>query len=197
MDKPVVYTVGYSGFGNDIDAFIRSLQFFGITALIDVRSTPYSSFFTAFNKEALEASLNHVGIVYRNYAKEFGARQEDKCFYPHGYLDFELFAQSSPFQEGIAKVVKGINTGYVFALMCSEKEPVTCHRTILVARAFSELDYEIKHILPDNGIKTQKAIEDELLALYPRTLFDDESIDDVTLAYQKQNQKIGFKVVDL
>ena len=197
MDKAVVYTVGYSGFGNDIDAFIRSLQFFGITALIDVRSTPYSSFFTAFNKEALEASLNCVGIVYRNYAKEFGARQEDKCFYPHGYLDFELFAQSSPFQEGIAKVVKGINAGYIFALMCSEKEPVTCHRTILVARAFSKLDYEIKHILPDNSIKTQKDIEDELLELYPRTLFDDESIDDVTLAYQKQNKKIGFKAVDL
>ncbi len=42
MDNTVISTIGYSGFGNDIETFIHSLHFFGINALIDVRSTPYS-----------------------------------------------------------------------------------------------------------------------------------------------------------
>ena len=76
-NKGKVYTIGYSGFP-EIDEFIAILQSFKINVLIDVRSSPYSSYYDAYNKENIEATLKKAGIYYRNYAREFGARQE-KC----------------------------------------------------------------------------------------------------------------------
>ena len=123
MHNNVIFTIGYSGFGNDVSLFILSLRHFDINALIDVRSTPYSSFFTAFNKEALEASLSQAGIVYRNCSKEFGARQDDKRLYPNGYLDFEMFAKTPQFRDGVNKIVDGISKGFRFALSAAEADP--------------------------------------------------------------------------
>ena len=85
--KKIIYTVGYTSF--PIDEFIRVLRERGIGCLIDVRSTPRSSYYTDFDAPLLKETLRENGILYRNYAREFGARQEDPSLYPNGYLDFE------------------------------------------------------------------------------------------------------------
>ncbi|AVX31767.1 Protein of unknown function, DUF488 [Carboxydocella thermautotrophica] len=43
--------------------------------------------------------------------------------------------------------MKGVEKGFRIALMCSEKDPFDCHRSILVAKEFYERGYEIKHSL--------------------------------------------------
>ena len=156
-----LYTIGYSGF--KIDNFINTLKEHNINIVIDVRSVPYSQYNVDYNKEYLEKILQYNNIYYRNYATEFGARQENKIYYPNGYLDFELFAKSKQFQTGIQKLEKTMQKNYKFILMCSEKDPIRCHRTILVSRAFYNLGYQVIHLLTDKKELTQADIEESLL----------------------------------
>ncbi len=74
-----IYSIGYSGFL--ISDFISTLQKNKITLLVDVRSQPYSQYFSDYNKENLEQILKSKGIYYRSYAKEFGARQDERKYY--------------------------------------------------------------------------------------------------------------------
>lgn len=133
--KSILYTIGYSGFP-DMEDFLDCLKRAGIRLLIDVRSTPYSQYHQQYDKPAISEVLKKNGIQYRNYSREFGARQEDKSFHRNGRLDFGIFVQSPQFLEGVKKVHSAIRLGYTPVLMCAEKEPATCHRAIMIARFF-------------------------------------------------------------
>jgi len=195
-----VYSIGYSGFS--INDFIDTLHTNKISLVIDVRSTPYSQYFSDYNKDNLEQVLKNSGIYYRNYVLEFGARQEERKYYTReGYLDFELFAKSPPFLSGFDKLVKSMEQDYTFALMCAEKDPFNCHRTILVARAFYNAGYKVVHLLPNKGKVTQEVIETRLLkryfpnrnqiTLFSESLSEEEYIDQ---AYKKRNAEIGYSI---
>ncbi len=73
-----VFTIGYSGF--QINDFISTLRKNGISVIIDVRSLPYSRHYSDYNKENLRSVLLKYGIYYRNYASEFGARQNERKY---------------------------------------------------------------------------------------------------------------------
>jgi len=133
---------------------------------------------------------------------EFGARQEEREYYTlEGYLDFELFAKSSPFLSGFDKLVKSMQQDYTFALVCAEKYPFNCHRTILVARAFHKAGYKIVHLLPNDCKVTQDDIEARLLkkyfpdrnqiALFSEVLSEEEYINQ---AYKNRNSEIGYSI---
>ncbi len=197
MDQ-VIYSIGYAGF--PIEEFVKVLIDRKISALIDVRSCPFSQHFADYNKDTLKETLKKSHIRYRNYAAEFGARQEDLSYYtPEGYLDFDKFSKSEPFLSGVKKLCDGMEQHYTFALMCAEIAPVTCHRTILVSRAFAQRGYEVIHLLPQGRILTQKDIETQLLDLYfpyraQLSLFGEGESEEELLeqAYKKQNAKIGY-----
>ena len=195
-----VYSIGYSGF--TINNFINTLRLNKISVVIDVRSQPYSQHFSDYNKGNIEQTLKHSGIHYRNYANEFGARQEERKYYTdEGYLNFELFAKSSPFLSGFNKLVNSMVQDYRFALMCAEKDPINCHRTILVARAFHDAGYKVIHLLPNNMNVTQRDIEVRLLeryfpdrnqvALFGQAFNENEYIAE---AYRKRNSEIGYSI---
>ena len=195
-----VYTVGYSGF--KLDEFIATLQASQISLVVDVRSQPYSQWFVDYNKDKLERTLKQVGIYYRNYAEAFGARQENRSYYSNdGYLDFEKFAKSPLFLHGFEKLVKSMKQNYRFTLMCAEKDPFHCHRTILVSRAFHEAGYNVVHLMPNNVTITQEEIEKRLLETYfPNrnqiTLFSESLNEEECLieAYRKRNSEIGYSI---
>ena len=50
--------------------------------------------------------------------------------------------------------------------MCAEKEPLDCHRTLLVGRALDERGVKVEHILADGGLETHADTMDRLLARY-------------------------------
>ena len=195
-----VYSIGYSGFS--IDDFVNVLTSRKISLVVDVRSTPYSKYFSDYNKDILEQRLKKENIYYRNYVNEFGARQEERKYYSKaGYLDFELFAKSPPFLSGVDELKKSMGQGYTFALMCAEKNPLTCHRTILVSRAFFIAGYKIVHLLPNNITITQEDIESRLVDKYfPNRaqikLFDENlsTQEYICEAYRKQNAVIGYSI---
>lgn len=195
-----VYSIGYSGFL--INDFIDTLNVNNISLVIDVRSVPYSQNFPDYNKCNLGSFLTKSKIYYRNYALEFGARQEERKYHTHeGYLDFELFAKSPPFLSGFDRLVKSMNQNYIFALMCAEKDPFDCHRAILVARAFYNAGYKVMHLLPNKHKMTQEDIEARLLSkyfpdrkqikLFGESLSEEEYTNQ---AYQKRNAEIGYSI---
>ncbi len=47
--------------------------------------------------------------------------------------------------------------------MCAEKEPLDCHRTVLVSRRLAERGAEIEHLLADGRHKPHAVLEEELL----------------------------------
>ncbi|ODU50159.1 MAG: hypothetical protein ABS92_03910 [Thiobacillus sp. SCN 63-374] len=150
MDKTTVFTVGHST--HPIEAFIALLKQHGITALADVRSAPYSRFNAQFNKDALERVLKEQGIKYVFVGKELGARSEDPSCYKNGRVRYPLLARTALFRQGIERVLKG-SQDYRIALMCAEKEPLECHRTLLVARALDDMGVPIQHILADGHLE--------------------------------------------
>ena len=197
--KETIYTIGYSGFSRD--DFADVIASFGVNAVIDVRSKPYSEHNPEYNATAMNEFLGARGIIYRNYAREFGARQEDRRFYSsEGYMDFEKFARSSQFQEGVKKILNAVKLGYRFALMCAEKDPITCHRAVLVARAFHENGLNVIHIMPSGNI-THEELERRLITKYcPESSQGDlfggfkterEILND---AYRKCNAEIGWRI---
>jgi len=199
--KNTLFTIGYTGF--KIESFLKELKSNEINVIIDVRSSPYSERYSEYNRENLERILSSNGIYYRNYKQEFGARQENRDFYSSdGYLDFELFAKSKQFLSGVEKIKNSIEKGYRIAFLCAENEPIKCHRTILVARTFHELGYNVIHLKPNNISLKHRDIENHLLDMYyPQRyqidLFsteiktDEEYLKD---AYKIQNKKIGYKL---
>lgn len=161
----------------------------------------YSKRYPDYNKPNIEKTLKLAGIYYRNYATEFGARQENKVFYSsEGYLDFDVFSKSEQFQTGVKKMVNSAGKGYKIAFMCAEKEPIQCHRAILVARVFDKMGFSVIHLLPNGVEKDQRIIEKELLQKYypnsdKMTLFGDQTSEEecIDAAYRKQNQQIGYR----
>ncbi len=196
MEK-TIYTAGYTSFA--IGEFIRVLKEHGIGCVIDVRSVPRSSYYTDYDVGLLRETLKEEGILYRNYAREFGARQEDTALYPNGYLDFEKFAATQAFCEGVEKIDAGTARGYTFALLCAEKDPFNCHRCILVGRRLKEHGYAVVH-LEKEGTETQEDIERRLLEHYfPKrnqlSLFDTRTEEDyLAEAYRKRNAEIGYSI---
>lgn len=196
-----IYTIGYAGFSRD--AFIEELKKYGVSVLIDVRSSPFSSFHQEYNRDILEAALKKNKIYYRNYAKEFGARQDSvKLYSSDGYLDFEKVAKSNDFQSGLLKLRNSMEQGFVPALMCAEKKPFDCHRAILVSRAFYECGCNVVHILPENKTCSQDDLNKALLDKYfpdrnQISMFEYLEEDDlIKEAYKKRNSEIGYRIME-
>lgn len=192
-----IYTIGYTAFS--INEFIETIKNFGISCVIDVRSSPFSNYYTDYNKDTLERTLKEHNILYRNYANEFGARQTNPAFYSGDIVDFDKFIKSAQFLEGVSKVKKGIERGYSFVLMCAEKDPIKCHRSIMLGKGFSENGFDVKHIVSKTEIESQRELEERLLEMYHQdrfqlTLFGGEQSASELLAdaYKKQNLAIGY-----
>jgi hypothetical protein len=66
------------------------------------------------------------------------------------------------FRNGIKRIVRGADH-YRIALMCAEKEPLECHRTLLVARALAERGVVVAHILADGRLESHEAAMERLL----------------------------------
>jgi len=82
--------------------------------------------------------------------------------------------------------------------MCTEKDPIDCHRNILVARELYKHNYSIKNIFENGEIQTQDCLEKRLLDMYfpnwkQPTLFENKASDLelINQAYRLRNKDIG------
>lgn len=126
-----LFTIGHST--HSIEAFLQLLASHRIEAIADVRSTPHSRHAPWFSEQPLKQSLRSRGIHYVPLSREFGAHREEHGCYVGDRVSFDLVADSPAFAGGIARLKEGVLTLRI-ALLCAEKDPLDCHRTILVAR---------------------------------------------------------------
>lgn len=186
-----LYTIGHSN--HSIDAFMNLLKIHKITALADVRSTPYSRHQPQFNREHLQNNLQQVDIDYVYLGEELGARSKNQNCYHLGKVQFHLLAREPSFLQGVERVRKGMENHRI-ALMCAEKDPLECHRTILIGRHFSQQGIELLHILADGTLEKHENTEKRLLLLLnlpEGDLFNsrDKMIEE---AYDLQANRIAF-----
>ena len=156
----MLFTIGHSN--HPIEAFTALLQRHGITAVGDVRSHPYSRHAPQYSRDALKTALARTGIAYVFLGKELGARSKDPRCYKQGKVQYDCLARQPQFAEGIRRVTEGMQQHRI-ALMCAEKDPLECHRTLLVARKLHEAGVEIAHIHADGSLEDHRTLESRLL----------------------------------
>lgn len=165
MAAHTLFTIGYSAFF-DPGQFLDCLKAHDINALVDVRAFPQIASFEHYKGENLRRALKENGIHYLSFAREFGARPDEDCYYTDDLVDFAKLAASEPFKEGCARIRTGLEK-YNICLLCAEKDPVVCHRGILIGHNFEKAHPEIaiRHIMPDRAL-SQKDIDEELKKRY-------------------------------
>jgi uncharacterized protein (DUF488 family) len=190
-ERHPVFTIGHSNL--EIGKFVALLKEHGIQAIADVRSSPYSQYNPQFNREPLQKSLQEHGIAYVFLGQELGARRSERECYLEGRADYGLISQTPAFKRGIERVTQGAAKMRV-ALMCTEKDPIDCHRCILVTPHLRQQGLQVLHLLSDGSLEDHMQTEKRLLqvfALENKELF--RSQDEVVAeAYKKQGEKVAY-----
>lgn len=158
-----VLTIGHSR--HSLEAFLGLLKQHGVTAVADVRSVPYSRFNPHFNRKSLEQSLVAHGIEYVFLGRELGGRPEDPSCYEGGRVQYSRMESAEAFRNGMERIIRGADEHRI-ALMCAEKEPLDCHRTLLVARALAARGVTVAHILADGRLESHEATMDRRLDIF-------------------------------
>lgn len=186
-----VYTIGHST--HSIERFVELLKLHGITAVGDVRSAPYSRFNPQFNRETLVIELKNVGIAYVFLGKELGARSDDPTCFRDNKVQYNRLAKTDLFKSGLERVKSGAKDHRI-ALLCAEKDPLDCHRTILVARRLVEQGLSVKHVLADGGIESHEEALDRLLSMLNLSSLDffRAKEDAIREAYEKRGEAIAY-----
>ena len=154
-------TIGHSNL--PAEGFMGLVQDAGITAIADVRSVPFSRRFPWFSGQSLAARLQGVDIAYLPFGDALGGRPRDPALYYDGIADYEKMATSPPFCAGLDRVGEAMER-FRLCLMCAEREPLDCHRCLLVARALTQRGVALGHVLIDGSIEPHAATEERLLA---------------------------------
>lgn len=148
-----IRTIGHSN--HPIERFVELLTKGGVGLLVDVRSTPYSRRFPQFGRERLKKSLAEAGIDYVWEGAALGGKPETGGSY-------ESLATRPAFTEALDRLVESREDA-TLCLMCAEKDPLDCHRTVLVSRRLAERGVTIEHLLADGSVRPHEDIEETLL----------------------------------
>jgi uncharacterized protein (DUF488 family) len=189
-----VYTIGHSN--HTAERFTELLAEHEITALADVRSHPHSRFNPQFNREGFAAYLRKQHIAYVFLGRELGARSDDPSCYVDGKVNYDLLARTPLFQQGLDRIAQGASE-YRVALMCAEKDPLTCHRAILVARHLASRHFDVTHILEDGSLEGH---EQSLARLLQELNLDQSELflgheDLISKAYSVRGEQIAYTKV--
>jgi len=186
-----VYTIGHSN--GTAERLMGLLIQHGVGTVADVRSQPYSRFNPQFNREDLARVLKASGLEYLFLGHELGARSSNSACYRDGRAQYSLIAKTPLFEQGIERLQAAMEDRRV-AILCAEKEPLTCHRSILIGRYLHERDFDVRHILEDGSLEDHDASLLRLLALHgmqENNLFHTRD-ELVAIAYEKQAEQIEF-----
>jgi uncharacterized protein (DUF488 family) len=186
-----VLTIGHST--HSWERFVALLRSAKVTAIADVRTSPYSRLYPHFNRDELCEELRSDRISYVFLGKELGGRPSERRFYCDGMADYEKMAQAPEFSKGLDRVLAGAKK-YRIALMCSERDPLDCHRCLLVGRALAQRGVRVSHILDDGRVASHAEIEDRLLELSGRSTDDffAPRAERLAAAYRDRARKVAF-----
>jgi uncharacterized protein (DUF488 family) len=160
-----LFTIGHSN--HSIARFLEMLAGAGVTAVADVRSQPVSRWAPQFNKEALMTTLEGCGLSYLFMGRELGGRPKEPALLTGGKPDYAKMARAPAFRDGLAELLKE-SARHRVAVMCAERDPVNCHRFLLIARHLAARGVAVSHILADGEIEQHSDTEHRMIGLKPQ-----------------------------
>ncbi len=163
-----LYTIGYAT--KALNIFVAQLKRYDINAVADVRSVPYSKVFHDYHRENISAELKKQRIGYVYLGDELGPRSKDESHYDDcGQVQFDRLMISNLFIKGLQRISDGIAKNFNIALMCAEKDPACCHRSLLIGYYLAHhtqksgnklnLPNELLHIDHNGELETQSQLE--------------------------------------
>jgi uncharacterized protein (DUF488 family) len=187
-----LFSIGHSNI--PAERFIALLCDAGVNAVADVRSTPFSRRFPWFSGKTLAATLAQHDMAYLAYGETLGGRPHDAALYRDGVADYEAMAQRPEFQAALDRLIADVVRCRV-CLMCAEREPLDCHRCLLVARAVAERGLAVGHILHDGTIEPHQATERRLLAWSGADddLFVTGQSERLAAAYRRRARAVAYR----
>ena len=186
-----ILTIGHSN--HSMEVFLNLLSRHAVSAIADVRSVPFSRRNPQYSRQTLEPGLRNAGISYVFLGRELGGRTNDPSCCENGRVQFARLAERPEFRQGIDRLVRGSDRHRI-ALVCAEKEPLDCHRTLLVSEELERSGLSVGHIHSDGelechqqamarlpghvGLKTAAGQQDLFLS--------SEELIDAALAFQEE-----------
>lgn len=135
-----IFTIGYEG--TTVPEFISALRKAGVERVIDVRALPLSRR-PGFSKSPLKSALSEAGIDYV-HLKALGTPAEGRAAARAGrHADLErIYAGQLELPEAMAQSAQMLElvAEKPSALLCMEREPAHCHRTLLLSAAAPEAE---------------------------------------------------------
>jgi uncharacterized protein (DUF488 family) len=191
-----ILTIGHSNI--PADRFVALLQAGGVGAIADVRTTPLSRFCPWFSGKNLKPLVEQNAIAYLPYGIPLGGRPQSVTLYCDGIADYEAMARQSEFQAGLDRLMADaarVRPHGCTCLMCAEREPLDCHRCLLVARALASRGVGIGHILHNGAIEPHAATEQRLLALAgdDGDLFAAGLEQRIAAAYRRRARAVAYR----
>lgn len=189
-------TLGHSNI--PAERFLALLRGAGVDTVADVRSTPQSRFCPWFSQKPLAATLAAAGIGYTAMGDALGGRPRDDRLYRDDVADYEAMAVEPDYIAGLDRLLD-IAARSRICLMCSEREPLDCHRCLLVTRGLAERGVAAGHILHDGSIEPHATTETRLLALDKKAaplgcdLFASGQRDRLAAAYRRRARAVAFR----
>jgi len=188
-----MYSIGHST--HSWEKFSELLKAHNISAIADVRSSPYSRHFPHFSKSEIKSLLASIGVSYVFLGKELGGRPEKPALFDGTVADYEKMASEPAFQAGLHRLIGGAQKFRV-AMMCAEHDPLDCHRCLMVSRSLRDREIETRHILQTGNIATQTDIEEALLGMSGAQAGDlfmgrDEQL---SLAYKQRAKRVAYSL---
>lgn len=133
-----------------------------VTALADVRSSPYSRLHPHFSRPALAAALRSHGIRYIYLGRELGGRPDDPSCYENGQVVYERLARTRAFQAGLKRLQREA-AAHRLVIMCAEEDPLACHRTLVIGQELSRSGASVFHIRDEGRLESHQEAMRELL----------------------------------
>ena len=144
--RRILYTIGYEG--AEISQFLSTLQACGIQRVIDIRDVPVSRK-PGFSKASLCSALEKQGIGYA-HLKPLGDPKAGRDAMRRG--DYSAFAEIynthlalESGQQALQDAVEMAREEIV-VLLCFERSPKECHRTIVANEMSKHVDFEIRNL---------------------------------------------------
>jgi uncharacterized protein (DUF488 family) len=190
--RPIL-TIGHSR--HSWERFLDLLGEARVETLADIRSTPRSRFLPHFNQHQLAAALATRNVDYMFLGRELGGRPQNPALYTDGVADYEKMAASAEFRRGLERLMETAARRSV-AAMCSEADPLACHRCLLVGRALAEHGADVRHILASGEIVAHTEVEDRLLSLEKMAgedLLAHSRSERLAAAYRTRSRKAGYR----
>lgn len=159
---PTIATIGVYGF--DRESFLATLADAGVDLVLDVRQRRgvRGSEYAWANAKRLEAALAAAGVGYSHlpelapttemrqlqYAEDArrGEGKRSRSVLAPEYVrhyEEEILAPAE-----LESIVAWVGTGTA-ALLCVERDPQACHRSLVAARLEEELGFAVEHLRPD------------------------------------------------